>query len=581
MKFADGRYPHRFAHQFILVFLIGMMGLVSFEEVQARRRIRSRSKNRSHSSSVAKQTGTRAAVSKSNASFGDWESRIVFAEQTLGEKWTVHIEDLDSTRTIYQYQPTLRLIPASNRKLITFGLAMETLGADYQFTTEFGLSAKHDPGRVHYHGDVILRADGDPSLTDPFLRGNKNPADIFRTWGEALKSAGIAYIHGNIVIDASAFGSDQNSYPIVWDISHRNNSYAPVPSALTICQNLLRVSVAPGSRSGSPGRITLFPSEEGVEVVNNTRTSSRGRSGLSASFDEENSNLLLSGSVPERGGQEVALVPLPHPLQYIAQLLRQSIEEAGVRQTGDVVIKTDKKVPVSIAERLGLHESPPLAQMLLLMMRQSNNFLAEQIWRAAAARAGGCGDVSTARQVEQKWYNQNGLSWIEPGWDGCGLSRRDAFASSDLVGIARYLYGTAHQRLMLKVMPTSGRSGTLRHRTSGNLDGRITAKTGTLAGVSALTGFIRDRKGQPRMVFSVIGNARGETNGRLIGRINDLLQIAILQLDHEIATGARPGTAPGGAIANEAEDQALNELLSQGATDTTSETETSGESASD
>lgn len=555
----------------VLLALIACLVAASPLEAHARRsRLRFGRSRPSHERVVKdSDSSDNEKSSGSGQTFAGWASRIARIEAGGSEKWTVCIEDLESSTTIFEYHSERRLVPASNRKLITMGMALELLGPDYHFQTEFGLSAPPEPGHSHYHGDLILKSNGDPSMTDPFIKGGRNPADIFRGWVQVLSGEGIAYIHGNLVIDASAFGDDQNTYPEFWSPSHKNYSYAPVPSALTLCQNLLRVSVFPGSRSGAAGRVSIFPSQEGIEVINNTRTSSRG-GGLTATFGDNMATLVLSGSV-RRGGEEVATIPLPHPLQYIALVLGQTLADAGIRQTGEVLIKTHsdaQSVAAPLAQRLGLHESPPLAQILLLMMRQSNNFLAEQLWHAAAARAKGRGDTATARQVELDWYRRHNLSWIEPGYDGSGLSRKDAIAASELVSLIKYYNTTAYHDLILQVLPTTGRSGTLRHRAPGNLYGRITAKTGTLAGVSSLTGFIRDRQGNPRLAFSAIGNAAGQTHGRLAGRINELMTIAVSQLDREIAAGKRPAMTPG-------EHSRIDNTPDLGGSDTTNPDQTS------
>jgi len=544
-----GRYrPFQQRIVWILLMALVWSGATPLADARLRRRATTGrpSPSRPHRVRASEADDSERGGAKAD-SFERWTQRAIRAEAALGEHWSVDIEDLDSTETLFQYQSARRLAPASNRKLITMGLALETLGPDYHFQTEFGLSVRPEPGSSHYHGDLILRANGDPSLTEPFLKGNRNPSEIFHTWAQALHKLGVAYVHGDLVIDASAFGGDQNTYPESWSPTHRNYSYASIPAALTMDQNLLKVSVFP-SRPGLPGRVSVFPSIEGLSVVNHTRTFSRGQNGVSAIFAEDATTLMLNGSLSMRGGEEVATVPLPHPLQYIGQLLRQSLEDAGIRQTGELKIKTVRvagDTPTApLAERIGIHESPPLSQLLLVMMRQSNNFLAEQLWRASAAKATGLGDVPNARQVELEWYKRHGLSWIEPGWDGSGLSLKDQFAATELVRLMRYLYHTANRNLILYVLPTSGRSGTLRHRSPGSIGARVTAKTGTLSGVSSLTGFIRDREGNPRLVFSMIGNAHESTHGRLSGRINELLCLAVNRLDADIDAGRRPRSLP-------------------------------------
>lgn len=466
---------------------------------------------------------------------GEWLERVQNAEAKYGEQWSVHIEELDSTNVVFQYQPQRRLVPASNRKLAVMGLALHLLGPDYRFETLLGLSNPHLPNQTHYHGDLILRAQGDPSLDPIFLKDPNNPMTVMRQWVHNLASLGIVYIHGNLVIDAGAFGADQNDYPVeVWGEGHRNRAYAPIPSAIAVNGNMLRATVKPGSASGRRGRVDVFPTEVGISLVNETSTRSSGSSGVGIAFDDTGSQVKLTGRLRVGRDQEVAVVPLPRPLEYIGANVKQMLEDEGIRLTGEVVIDTEPWAegrPRPIEQVIGRHISPPLNTLLLQMMRRSDNFIAEQLWRGAAVRATGRGDRYSTRQIEQRWLRSMGLSWIEPGWDGSGLSRRNANSAHELTLLMKNLYFTPYRDLLIDSLPLSGQYGTLKNRYFSKGGGRVRAKTGTLSGVSALTGFILDDEGQPRYVFSIIGNAEGETYGRLTMRITDLLKLVIVQMD--------------------------------------------------
>jgi len=89
----------------------------------------------------------------------------------------------------------------------------------------------------------------------------------------------------------------------------------------------------------------------------------------------------------------------------------------------------------------------------------------------------------------------------------------------------------------MEVLPIDGEQGTLRNRSFSRGGGRVRAKTGTLAGVSSLTGFIFDKNGQPRLIFSMIGNSPGNTSGRLASRINELTRLLIAGLDNDSLPG--------------------------------------------
>jgi D-alanyl-D-alanine carboxypeptidase/D-alanyl-D-alanine-endopeptidase (penicillin-binding protein 4) len=414
-------------------------------------------------------------------------------------------------------------------------MALDDLGPDRQFATEFGLDQPVEEGRAHYHGDLILRSAGDPTMGGPFFTDAPSPVDLLESWVARLREAGIAFVHGNLVLDASAFGSGQLGYPEVWEPHHRSYAYAAIPSALTINENVVRVSVRPGAASGSPGRITLFPSGEGLTVLNNVLTRGSGSSGIELKFAEDPRTLSVGGRVLRSQREEVAVTPLPRPLEYIGVVMQGLLERQGITLNGTLLIKTEPDTvdqrPQPLAVVLGRHESPPLNRLLVEMMRYSDNFLAEQIWAGTVAHVAGRGDRATARRIEQGWLASLGMSWVEPGWDGCGLSRENLFSARQLVMITRHLFESPWRELTLEALPMDGVRGTLRGRAFASGGGRVIAKTGTINGVSGLTGYILDKQKRPRLVFSMIGNAPGNTDGRLALRINELVKLLIARMD--------------------------------------------------
>ncbi len=479
----------------------------------------------------AKKVATKARPRPAEPTVESWSNGVDRAEDELGERWTVYVKDMQTGRTILDHVKDRRLIPASNRKLMIFALALEKLGPDFKFKTQLGLT--RDYGRVGnlLLASAVLRSNGDPTMDARYL-GQKNPASVIRGWIQKLAATGVRRLQGDFVIDASAFGAEQDTRPAAWGSDHMNQSYAPLPSALALSQNLLEVAVQPG-RVGQEGNIRIFPSVEGLEIVNNTRTvSSRGAT-IGAGFGEGGGSLVVSGSIGRRNSTEIDHVPVDRPLYYIKAIVQDELRSCGIVVEGKIKIVTNPAEgnKYQITQIIDQHESPELSALLHIMLRDSDNFLAEQIWRATAHRVFGKGDPTTARKLEQDWYNDHSLSRMEPGYDGSGLSRQNHFSALDIVSLLEVLYKSPYRDYLLTCLPCSGKSGTLRHREMGSANGRVVAKTGTLAGTAALSGFMRDRQGHERYAFSMIGNAPTDTNGRLVNRVDALMRILASLMD--------------------------------------------------
>lgn len=481
----------------------------------------------------------------------EWIGTIRDAEARYGEDWSVHVRDLETGNVILDYGGSRRLVPASTRKLSVFALAIEAFGPEHRFKTQLGLTKNSGVRDGALTASVVLRSAGDPTMNERFLK-QKNPATLVREWIRELGKRGVQRIQGDFIIDASAFGADQDRHPEAWGTDHIGRSYATYPSAIALNDNLLQITVNPSS-SGKAGKISIYPSIEGLNVVNQTRSVSGRSAGISAEFSEDGKTLTIGGRLGASIRAHGLHLPLVRPLAMIAAIVKDELNSQRILLGGHIKLVTDpaEAKRFVVAQILGEHESPPLSELLHIMMRDSDNFFAEQLWRAAAYRAKGRGDAAAARQYEQEWLRARKIGWIEPGYDGSGLSRKDHIAGAELAALVEALHRSPYRSLLMQCLPSSGRSGTLRGRSFSSGAGRVVAKTGTLNGVGALAGFILDAHGNARCAFGMIGNAPGGTKGRLNMRQNQILNILLKALDSGQITGDSGQSMSGGAAAGE------------------------------
>ena len=170
-------------------------------------------------------------------------------------------------------------------------------------------------------------------------------------------------------------------------------------------------------------------------------------------------------------------------------LLKTELEQEDVEVMGNVVSGT---VPPD-AQVVAKHLSPPLADILKLMNKPSDNWIAEFLFKTVGAEViGGPGTWNKGAAAITKY-----LSEIidEPLMyrfvDGSGLSRYNLLNAELLTKLLVYMY--QNFELMpeyLASLPIAGVDGTLRNRMQGVYAERVLrAKTGTLSGVSALAGY--------------------------------------------------------------------------------------------
>lgn len=144
---------------------------------------------------------------------------------------------------------------------------------------------------------------------------------------------------------------------------------------------------------------------------------------------------------------------------------------------------------------------------------RSNNFYADTLLK----RIGG---ASVAKRVlADLGVNPNGFHFA----DGSGLSRRNVATARAIVDTLRAMYYSPQRDIFLASLPTAGISGTLRNRMKQTpVEGIVRAKTGTLTGVRALSGYL-EHPDYGMLVFSIIANSPGQSGGALVRAIDEIV----------------------------------------------------------
>lgn len=138
--------------------------------------------------------------------------------------------------------------------------------------------------------------------------------------------------------------------------------------------------------------------------------------------------------------------------------------------------------------------------LFLPMMHRSDNFFAEQTLMMCAAKL--WDTISTEKVIDYMQRRYLGNLPDTPNWvDGSGLSRYNLFTPRDFVSVLTDMYRQYPAERLYNLFPTGGK-GTLKHYYRQQF---VHAKTGTLSGCVALSGYLVTRK-KKTLVFSVLVN---------------------------------------------------------------------------
>ena len=151
--------------------------------------------------------------------------------------------------------------------------------------------------------------------------------------------------------------------------------------------------------------------------------------------------------------------------------------------------------------------SHPLSEVLVPMMKESDNLYAESMFfQIAAATGQRPAKAVHARQAVKSLLSKAGVRGIPYRIaDGSGLSLYNYVTPELMVRLLRYAYLKRDVMAALyPALPVAGVDGTLKKRMKGSAaEGNVHAKTGTLTGISSLAGYCRAAN-QHLLAFCII-----------------------------------------------------------------------------
>ena len=195
--------------------------------------------------------------------------------------WGVHIVSLKNRTVLFSSNAKKRFIPASNMKLLIGAAALDRLGADFRFETPvFAEGPIDSQGRLL--GNLILAGRGDPNLEnrsyDPDqeeLPANDTPLFISKIVDQVMER-GVRTIVGDIVADETHFLHEPIG--LGWALENLPWSYGAPVSSLAVNENIFKLEFLPGETAGSQALMRTYPSETGIQVINQVSTAAQGKS---------------------------------------------------------------------------------------------------------------------------------------------------------------------------------------------------------------------------------------------------------------------------------------------------------------
>jgi serine-type D-Ala-D-Ala carboxypeptidase/endopeptidase (penicillin-binding protein 4) len=188
------------------------------------------------------------------------------------------------------------------------------------------------------------------------------------------------------------------------------------------------------------------------------------------------------------------------PATLAAAKLAGALNGAGIAIRGAVA----RAATPGNAEVLATVSSPTMSRLVEATDVYSNNFFAEMLAKLLGAHFGGGGTTAAGTDVVERFARSRGAA-IQ-AIDGSGLTRGNRASPYSVVRLLLGVRASAVGDEFIQDLALTGREGTVADRTEGTAAyGRCRTKTGTLTGVSALSGYCFNRSGRI-MAFSILMN---------------------------------------------------------------------------
>jgi D-alanyl-D-alanine carboxypeptidase/D-alanyl-D-alanine-endopeptidase (penicillin-binding protein 4) len=411
---------------------------------------------------------------------------------------TVGIEMWEAERreVIYAHNSNKLFSPASNMKIVVSLGALVFLKPEYRFETDVFVDS----------GNLYIKGCGDPSLC----------TDDLEKISEKLIERGVTRIE-DMIYDDGYF--DEKEFGRGWIEEDEAYGFNARISALSLNRNCVRISVKPGKETGDKVRFALYPRTDFVQVRNLASTGQIDSLIVQRKSVNDRNVIVLRGVMKKGAKGRTFTRHIDNPSLYVATVFKEMLEEHGMQIAGKL---RRGESPVSCVP-VYRHISKPLVQLIYDMNKWSLNFYADQILKAIGARVlGAPGSFEKGSLEIKRLLTVLGLTEEEfRMYDGSGLSRYNLISPHGIVKVlAGALAQTDIRPEFLSSLPVAGVDGTLESRMGGSHSlRRVRAKTGTMRGVSSLSGYVLMNDNR-EVIFSIIMN-NYTCPARLIREIQD------------------------------------------------------------
>ena len=436
--------------------------------------------------------------------------------------WGIEVLDQTSNRVVFSENRDKHFIPASNTKLVVTTVAMGTLGPDFRYRTPLFLAGA--PGDSAPRGLLIV-GQGDPTMSGRF---HGDDFAVVRMLADSLYARGVRRIDGDIIVDASFF--TPTGVHSSWEVGDLPWYYAAPSAAFAIGEAALRLVVTAGTAVGATPTVATVGSPIPMPfVVQAVTDTANARSTIDVDYEAWPDTLVITGRIG-LGKADSSWIAVPDPAAFAAQSLQSALAKRGILTSGVVHVARDSaaarglRAPFTDRDTAVVWTSVPMREIVAAILKPSQNWIAEQLLRTLGARLRGEGSWSAGLNVERRYLIDvvriDSLAFSLR--DASGLSAQNLLSPRATITLLEHARAAPWAADFRAALPTPGmQGGTLSNRLAG-LESRLAAKTGTIANVNSLSGYLRTADNRD-LTFVIYTNGSGRASGEVRRGIDRLV----------------------------------------------------------
>ncbi len=427
-------------------------------------------------------------------------------------------------KTLFKYNDSLALAPASCLKIVTTGAALSLLGTNYRFSTRIGYDGWISGGVLH--GDIIVMGGGDPTLgSDRWNDESKMPV-LAALISKKMRVAGIQTITGKLIIDITHF---DNGYCCrSWACDDTGNYFGAGSFGFNINENRYDLKLQAGNKTGDNVKIISYSPE-----LLHLQFDNRLVTGLPYSGDQSNifpgvndSSICLNGSIQPSSNPFTIKGAMPNPPEFASKYLAEKLYGSGLlnKKTDWQVNNGCTGITYQSLKIIDSLESPELIDIVHYTNLNSVNIYAECILKETGKVINGEGNRKSGIVAVKNYWFSNGIDttglYME---DGCGLAKNDRISAYQLCRMLSVISKQQYFYQFLNSLPVAGQSGAMKSMGKGTaIEGKLYCKTGHISGIRAYCGYVKSKSGK-WVCFSLIVNNYACSSQEIHDAIEQLL----------------------------------------------------------